>query len=84
MSDAAEDKLRNKVLAEIRDDLELLGAVVADASVIANKRGFGATGWDALYLLFAERFSWSPEKVRSLTIQELSWMVDTFFQDVSG
>lgn len=75
MTDADEDKLRKQALA----DIELLRSVVADATVIAHKRGYDCAGWEALYLLFADRFSWTPEQVRSLRIPELSWMLETFF-----
>lgn len=80
MSDPAEDKLRKQALDEIALDIEHLQHIVAEATVIADKRGYTCTGWDALYVLFAEKFSWTPEKVRSLRIEELGWMLDTFFQ----
>lgn len=61
MCQSEEDKLRNKVLDDIDLDIDQLKNIVADASVIAHKRGYDSTGWDALYVLFAEKFSWTPE-----------------------
>lgn len=73
------DEIRSKVLAEIGNDIEFLQDILVDATIIAEDLGYDCTAWDALYVLFADRFSWTPEKVRSLTIQELGWMLDTFF-----
>lgn len=81
MSDINEERLRKQALDEIALDIEQLQGVVYDATVIAHKRGHDCTGWDALYLLFAERFSWTSERVRSLRIQELAYMLDTFFRE---
>lgn len=79
MSDVETEKLKHKVLLEIEGELQLLQAVLVDASIFARKRGYDCIGWDALYVLFAERFAWTPEKVRSLKIEEMSWLLDTFF-----
>lgn len=80
MSDINVDKLRKQALDDIALDIEHLQNIMADATVIAHKRGHECTGWDALYVLFAEKFSWTPEQVRRLRIQELGWMLDAFFR----
>lgn len=80
MNNEDEDKLRKQALDDIALDIEHLQAIVEDATIIAHKRGYDCTGWDALYILFADRFSWTPEQVRSLRIRELGWMLDAFFR----
>ena len=81
MNNEDKDKLRKQALKDIELDIERLQDIVAGATVVAYDRGYNCSGWDALYLLFAEKFSWTPEKVRSLTISELSWLFETFFDD---
>lgn len=49
------------------------------ASVTAEKAGYDAQGWDAFYVLFAEKFGWTPSQVRSLSEDELGLMLDAFF-----
>lgn len=54
-------------------------ALMALATETARHKGFTATGWNALYVLFADRFGWTPAQVRSLNLEELSLMLDAFF-----
>lgn len=54
-------------------------ALLAQATDIAQKRGYKASGMNAFYVLFAEKFAWTPAQVRSLTLDELSLMLDAFF-----
>lgn len=53
---------------------------LALATEIARGKGFNAVGWNALYVLFADRFGWTPTQVRSMTLEETSLMFDAFFQ----
>lgn len=71
--------------AEIDDDLQnndtrRYDAFMRLATEIAQKQGFDAIGWNALYLLFAHKFNWTPAQVRSLSMDELSLFFHEFFE----
>lgn len=73
---AKEDEL----LEELRTQTaRLYKAVLENATFTARQRGFEVSDWDALYVLFAQQFSWTPAQVRSLSIDEISMMMDAFF-----
>lgn len=63
----------------IENEKRFYGALLQNASVIAEKKGFGAEDWNAFYVLFADRFGWTPSEVRSLTLEELSLFLREFF-----
>jgi hypothetical protein len=48
------------------------------AGIYAQKKGWDVTGWEALYLLFADKWGWTPSQVRSLTLDEISMFLDYF------
>lgn len=54
-------------------------AIMALATETAKQEGFNAVGWNALYVLFADKFGWTPAQVRSMTLEEISLMLDAFF-----
>lgn len=46
---------------------------------ISRKRGWKSDGMIVAYLLFAEKFGWTPNQVRSLTPEELDHFLAAFF-----
>lgn len=60
-------------------DKQFYGELMKTATLEARLRGWDANGWAALYLLFAERFHWTPAQTRSLSLEEISSFLDVFF-----
>lgn len=60
-------------------DKQFYGVLMQRATCEARLRGWDVNGWAALYLLFAERFHWTPAQTRSLSLEEISSFLDVFF-----
>lgn len=63
----------------VESEKRFYGLLLENASAIAEKKGFSAKDWNAFYVLFADRFGWTPSEVRSLTMSELSLFLHEFF-----
>ncbi len=61
------------------EDSRFYHALMALATETAKQEGFNAVGWNALYVLFADKFGWTPAQVRSMNLDEVSLMLDAFF-----
>ncbi|WP_415518829.1 MAG: hypothetical protein ACEB74_13890 [Desulfovibrio aminophilus] len=57
-------------------EAHLYTANLALAQEYARKKGWDADSWNALYLLFAEKWGWTPSQVRGLTQEEISLFLD--------
>ena len=59
-------------------DAELRANLYKTAEVLTKKRGWeDASGIEALYLIFAEKYGWTPSQVRHLTTDELHLFFQT-------
>lgn len=53
-------------------------ALLINATGAAKKKQYNAEDMDALYVLFAEKFHWTPSQVRALTLDEQILFFDNF------
>jgi|GEM_PF-6858529 len=67
------EKLEAKHQEEAQAEAELKLALLLHADVLAEQNGYpGLSGMDALVRYFADKYHWTPEQTRRLTLGDLS------------